>query len=437
MTDRTRRMITEAYVNRGAAYDNKTEYDRAIADEAKGIELEPGNGHGYYFRGIAYAAKHELTKAVSDFRAAARLIPASDQWHHQALARVAELEKQLATSAPAAQVAPGAAHAERRVALIVGNDKYEHLVPLQKAVADATAYADVLKAKGFDQVVLKTDLSRSGMDEAIANFIDQIQPGDTAVFAYSGHGWSDGTQNYIVGTDAPVFGSQELLARISIPLKDGAHGIIDEMDRQGAALKVAIIDACRDNPFTPAPGKKGVGISRGLVRIEPPHGTFVVFSAGAGQSALDRLSDGDPDPNSVFTRIFAASLRANLTLQEAIKTTQAKVVALAKGINEDQVPAYYDEVIGSACLSDSCMGATAPTSVTTRTSDADVIFWESVKDSSRKADFEAYLAKFPDGIFVTLAKTRIAALDANFQSPEKKEPNDHDLNGSIVEHGLR
>jgi hypothetical protein len=133
-----------------------------------------------------------------------------------------------------------AAHAERRVALIIGNDKYEHLQPLQKAVADAAAYADVLKAKGFDQVILKTDLSRSGMDEAIAAFIDQIQPGDTAVFAYSGHGWSDGSQNYIVGTDAPLSGSQELLARISIPLKDGAHGIIDEIDRQGAALKVAI-----------------------------------------------------------------------------------------------------------------------------------------------------------------------------------------------------
>jgi hypothetical protein len=114
-----------------------------------------------------------------------------------------------------------AAHAERRVALIIGNDKYEHLQPLQKAVADATAYADVLKAKGFDQVILNTDLSRDGMDEAIAAFIGQIQPGDTAVFAYSGHGWSDGTQNYVVGTDVPASGSQELLARLSTPLRNG------------------------------------------------------------------------------------------------------------------------------------------------------------------------------------------------------------------------
>src|SRR5262245_14996267 len=83
-----------------------------------------------------------------------------------------------------------AAHAERRVALVIGNNAYEHLGQLKKAAADAQSYADVLKAKGFDQVILKRDLTRSAMDEAIAGFIEGIQPGDVAVFAYAGHGWS-------------------------------------------------------------------------------------------------------------------------------------------------------------------------------------------------------------------------------------------------------
>jgi len=310
-----------------------------------------------------------------------------------------------------------AAHAERRVALIIGNDRYEHLAPLQKAVADASAYAEVLKAKGFDQVILKTDLSRSGMDEAIATFIDQIQAGDTAVFAYSGHGWSDGTQNYIVGTDAPVSGSQELLARISIPLKDGAHGIIDEMDRQGAALKVAIIDACRDNPFTPPPGKKGVGLSRGLVRIEPPHGTFVVFSAGAGESALDRLSDADDDPNSVFTRVFVPSIRADLTLQDAIKTTQAKVVALSSAYREDQEPAYYDEVIGSACLSVKC-DASAPVAAIPPIASGLVVLppdeaaWLRIAKSTDPVDFESFGRFFPNSARKAQADAKAKSLRA-------------------------
>src|SRR5579871_1429974 len=136
-----------------------------------------------------------------------------------------------------------AAEAERRVALVIGNDYYENLPKLRKAVADADSYAEVLKAKGFDQVILEHDLTRGKLDEAIATFLDQIQPGDTALFAYSGHGWSDGTQNYIVGTDAPAGGSQDLLTRISIPLRNGVNGILDALDQKGAALKVAIIDA--------------------------------------------------------------------------------------------------------------------------------------------------------------------------------------------------
>src|SRR5262249_44645020 len=139
------------------------------------------------------------------------------------------------------------AQAERRVALVIGNDQYENLPKLQKAVADASAYAAALKAQGFDDVMLRTDISRSEMDEAIATFVDDIQSGDIAVFAYSGHGWSDGAQNYLVGVDAPVTGSVELLKRLSIPLKNGDNGVVDDMDRRGAGLKVAIIDACRDN----------------------------------------------------------------------------------------------------------------------------------------------------------------------------------------------
>jgi invasion protein IalB len=255
-----------------------------------------------------------------------------------------------------------AAFAARHVALVIGNDQYQNLPKLQKAVADAHSYAEVLKAKGFDQVILKNDLGRSQMDEAIAAFLDQIEPGDTAVFAYSGHGWSDGTNNYLVGTDAPVTGSQDFLARISIPLKNGTNGILDEMDKKGAILMVAVIDACRDNPFTPPAGKRSIGLSRGMARIDPPTGTFVVFSAGAGQSALDRLSDSDTDPNSVFTRVFVPALRADMTLQEAIKTTQEQVVALAKSIQENQRPAYYDEVVGRACLSANCNSGAAAAS---------------------------------------------------------------------------
>jgi uncharacterized protein len=313
--------------------------------------------------------------------------------------------------------------AAQRIALVIGNNQYQSLPRLEKALADAASYADALKAKGFDQVVLKTDLTREQMDETIAAFIEEIQPGDTAVFAYAGHGWSDGNQNFIVGTDAPASGSQQFLARVSIALKNGSDGIIDEMDQKGASLKVAIIDACRDNPFTPPSGKRSFGLSRGLARIsDTPKGTFVVFSAGAGQSALDRLSDADANPNSVFTRVFASALRSDMTLQAAIKVTQEQVVALAKSVQADQTPAYYDEVIGSACLSASCSGGGSgsllppppqpPPPAPTREANVEVVYWNSIVNSTNRADFEAYLRDYPSGTFAALARNRLTALAA-------------------------
>jgi len=241
-----------------------------------------------------------------------------------------------------------------RIALTIGNDDYQNIESLQKAHADAKAYADALREKGFE-VREGYDLTRAKLNAAIANFVAAIGPGDTAVFVYSGHGWSDGTQNYLIGVDAPKEASEDELAGETIPIRNGVDGVLDRIERKGATLRVAIIDACRDNPFTPPQGHKGYSQQRGFAPMtQPPQGTFVVFSASPGQSALDRLSEGDPDPNGVFTRVFVPLLRADVNLQDAVKGAQAKVLELARSVDHDQLPAYWDEVVGTACLADRC-----------------------------------------------------------------------------------
>src|SRR5271155_5052009 len=80
--------------------------------------------------------------------------------------------------------------AENRLALVIGNDDYQHIDKLQKAKADAKAYAAVLREKGFS-VQEGYNLSILDMSGAVADFVARIHPGDSAVFVYSGHGWSD------------------------------------------------------------------------------------------------------------------------------------------------------------------------------------------------------------------------------------------------------
>ena len=82
------------------------------------------------------------------------------------------------------------AFAENRVALVIGENAYEHVQPLLKAVGDAKGYAAALCEKGY-VVTEGYDVKTFELNAKVAASIDAIQPGDMAVFVYSGHGWSD------------------------------------------------------------------------------------------------------------------------------------------------------------------------------------------------------------------------------------------------------
>jgi tetratricopeptide (TPR) repeat protein len=84
-----------ARYSRGVAYAEKGDYDQAIADYDRAIQLKPDFGLAYYGRGNSYKSKGDAANALDDFRAAARLIPEGDQFHGEALARIAEIDRQI------------------------------------------------------------------------------------------------------------------------------------------------------------------------------------------------------------------------------------------------------------------------------------------------------------------------------------------------------
>ena len=56
----------EAYYNRGVAYGRKGQYDQAISDCNKVIELNPSYAKAYYNRGVAHYFKGKYDKAWED-----------------------------------------------------------------------------------------------------------------------------------------------------------------------------------------------------------------------------------------------------------------------------------------------------------------------------------------------------------------------------------
>lgn len=245
----------------------------------------------------------------------------------------------------------GLAQAEKR-ALVLGVNSYENLPPLKKAVDDARALALLLKNSGYI-VQLIEDPTREVFWRGWFNFVDSIGEGDEIALFFSGHGLEIASINYLLMRDAPKAARGEGIIR-----QEGINFIelLGQLQARRPRVNLVILDACRSNPYA-ASGTKSIGSSKGLAVVEPPEGAFVMYSAGAKEEALDRLSEDDPEPVSVYMRNLLPLLRTpGLRIQDVAQDVRDRVRAVAAALPHKQNPAYYDELRGQFCFSGCASG---------------------------------------------------------------------------------
>jgi hypothetical protein len=254
------------------------------------------------------------------------------------------------------------AHAEGRVALVIGNDHYANLPPdkqLAKAVNDANAIGDALQKIGFT-VIRGANLDRQSMVDRIFEFTRTIKPGDTAMMFYAGHGVAISGGNYLLPSDVRIAGVGEESRVRNMAI--GEADIVADIQERKAKVAVLVIDACRDNPFRQPGLTRSVGGDQGLTRGQEAEGVFAIYSAGFGQSALDSLGPDDKSPNSVFTRVLAPELgRTDAHLADIVIDVRERVAELAESVHHEQYPAYYDQTRGGRIFLARRSDANAPT----------------------------------------------------------------------------
>jgi hypothetical protein len=327
-------------------------------------------------------------------------------------------------------VAGGPAIAEKRYALVIGNNAYANISSLQKAVNDAQAVGEVLGEIGFAVTRLE-NATKAEMSRAIGSLEQAIAPGDTVFFFFAGHGIDISGTNFLLPSDVPAPVDASGRRQPTRTIRDAsfnASEVLASLKERGAGVVIAVFDACRES-FNEE-GYRSLGSpTRGLARMDPARGMFIMFSAGAKQLALDRLRN-DNHPNSVFTRTLVPLLKEpGLSLVEVAKQLQPRVEALAAQVDHVQTPAYYDEIRGHfylvkggrtdqpirpvaiapppAALSvpDPCAGAHE--------------HWKSAEAMGSKSAVQDHLARFPNCSFAGLARMKLAALD---QPPPPPDP---------------
>src|SRR6476659_2750450 len=186
------------------------------------------------------------------------------------------------------------AFAEKRVALVLGNSAYRNVAPLANPVNDSAKIASTLKEAGFDVVDSRRDLPAAETRRALRDFADRARDADIAVVYYAGHGIEVDGANYLIPVDAKLKRDTDVYDE-AFSL-DSVLRAIEPAKR----LRLVILDACRDNPFSKNMKRTVASraIGQGLAKVEPNSPNMLIaYSAKAGSTAAD--GDGKNSPFTV------------------------------------------------------------------------------------------------------------------------------------------
>ena len=212
-----------------------------------------------------------------------------------------------------------AAVTEKRIALVIGNNKYPS-APLRNPVNDANAMAKKLREMGFE-VILRTDVDLRQLTRAVSEFGTKLTLGSVGLFYYAGHGIQARGRNFLVPIDADIT-TEGSVSSESVDVER----VLDQLSP--ARLAMVVLDACRNNPFE---RRFRSGAGRGLAQIDAPAGTLIAYATAPGKIALD----GEGAHGTYTEALLQAIESPGLKVEDVFKQVRIQVL---KVTNNQQVP---------------------------------------------------------------------------------------------------
>ena len=299
---------------------------------------------------------------------------------------------------------------DTRVALLIGNAAYPDAeAPLKDPVNNVRALAEELRRSGFD-VDIGENLTKEAMRAAIERFYGKIKSGSTALLFFSGYGIQSDRQTYVIPVNAQIWTEADVR-------RDGysLDLVLAEMNKRGAGVKIAILDASRRNPFE----RRFRAVAGGLAPVIIPKGTVVMYAAAPGAVARD----GD---RAIFVGELIKEIRGPGRIEEAFNRT---LVAVSRASQGEQVPWFSSSLVEDFSFATTTSArATSEPRVTADPTPSVVEVekkpaapapdpdanarreYQSAERIGTKKGYEDFVARYPSGRYADLAREQIAKL---------------------------
>ena len=281
-------------------------------------------------------------------------------------------------------VLSSAAQAEKRIALLIGNQSYNAKVgSLKNPHSDVTIVGASLKSLGF-QVTIKKDLDYKSLDTELKRFVANVRRegiGAVSFFYYSGHGAADPDTkiNYLIPVDVENADDAELWTN-SLNLNTLVEGLREQAP---GGTHYVVFDACRSELNLTRKGEKALA-DKGFVPMRYTPGVMVAYATAPGKTASDVGSGAGP---------YARALAEELLKPGVEAMTMFRNVALRVNREIRQDPWMSSSTLPEMYFAGDATPAKPATTTEPQSTEVERA-WALIQDSKDLRDFEAFRRQY-------------------------------------------